>query len=209
MSGLDASLAGEIAELLQAGGAKSTEKSQAIERFFDGLSGAERVAAIRSLGRSQQSALWVTSEGFGELGLLDLVPADTPSDSTVRHFGKNTLPLFSHFEKRFCRQPEADASLPAELIGFNFQAMAPLTGPGYFVAVASETAGEVLVDYRRVPTTHPAGWPEVKSNESGLSRFVYGFMVDTLRRVSQQVTIGSAARNGKALGSWFVLCRES
>jgi hypothetical protein len=33
-------------------------------------------------------------------------------------------------------------------------------------------------------------------------------MVDTLRRVSEHVTIGSAARGGKDLGSWFVLCRE-
>jgi hypothetical protein len=37
---------------------------------------------------------------------------------------------------------------------------------------------------------------------------VYGFMVDTLRRVSLHVTIGSAARNGRDLGSWFVLVRE-
>lgn len=202
-------LVSEIAELLRSDGVKSAETSQAIARFFDGLSGDERVAAIRSLGRAQQSTLWDASEGFAELGLLDLVPADTPSDSTVRHYGKNTLPLFSHFEKRFCRQPTADASQPAELIGFNFQTLAPITGPGYFVAVASETGGEVVVDYRRVPATHPVDWPEVKSNESGLSRFVYGFMVDTLRRVSQHVTIGSAARNGKPMGSWFVLCRES
>jgi hypothetical protein len=34
-------------------------------------------------------------------------------------------------------------------------------------------------------------------------------MVDTLRRVSEHVTIGSAARNGRDLGSWFILCREA
>ena len=87
--------------------------------------------------------------------------------------------------------------------------MAPITGPGYFVALPSERAGEVIVDYRRVPTTHPSDWPDVKPNDRGLSRFVYGFMIDTLRRVSEHVTIGSAARKGKDLGSWFVLCRES
>ena len=80
---------------------------------------------------------------------------------------------------------------------------------GYFVAVPSEKAGEIAVDYRRVPTAHPADWPAIQSNERGISRFVYGFMVDTLRRVSEHVTIGSAARNGKDMGSWFVLCRES
>jgi hypothetical protein len=195
----------EIAALLREGGGKSIE----IASFLDGLRHDERVCAIRSLGRAQQSALWDASEGFAELGLLDLVPADTPTDATVRHYGKNTLPLFSHFEKRFCRPAPGDAGAPAELIGFNFQSLSPVTGPGYFVAVPSERAGEVLVDYRRVPTMHPADWPEVKPNDRGLSRFVYGFMVDTLRRVSEHVTIGSAARNGKALGSWFVLCRES
>ena len=65
------------------------------------------------------------------------------------------------------------------------------------------------VDYNHVPDAHPAGWPEIRRNERGLSRFVYGFMVDTLRRVSEHVTIGSAARKGKDLGSWFLLCRES
>jgi hypothetical protein len=86
--------------------------------------------------------------------------------------------------------------------------MAAVTGPGYFVAVADAQRDEVLVDYRRVPEGHPDGWPSIKRNESGLSRFVYGFMVDTLRGVSEHVTIGSAARKGKDLGSWFVLCRE-
>ena len=208
MSGDDAGMRGpveEIAALLRAPGSKSADMA----RFFDGLAHAERVNAIRSLGRAQQSALWDASEGYAELGLIDLVPSNTPVEGTVRHYGKNTLPFFSHFEKRFARQASVDADDPAELIGFNFQAMAPLTGPGYFIAVPSEKAGEVLVDYRRVPTAHPPGWPEVKSNERGLSRLVYGFMVDTLRRVSEHVTIGSAARNGKDLGSWFVLCRES
>jgi hypothetical protein len=32
-------------------------------------------------------------------------------------------------------------------------------------------------------------------------------MVDRLRRVSEHVTIGSAARKGRDLGSYFVLCR--
>ena len=45
---------GEIAELLRADGATSAEKSHATARFFDGLTGDERVTAIRSLGRAQQ-----------------------------------------------------------------------------------------------------------------------------------------------------------
>jgi len=86
--------------------------------------------------------------------------------------------------------------------------MSIVTGPGYYVAVEDEARREVLVDYRQVPAQHPDGWPEIKRNEVGLSRFVYGFMVDTLRRVSQHVTVGSAARKGKDIGSWFMLCQE-
>ena len=48
----------------------------------------------------------------------------------------------------------------------------------------------------------------MRSNERGLSRFVYGFMVDRVRRVSEHVTIGSAARKGKEMGSYFVLTRD-
>ena len=67
----------------------------------------------------------------------------------------------------------------------------------------------MLIDYNRVPDSHPVDWPEIKRNDVGLSRFVYGFMIDTLRRVSEHVTIGSAARHGKDTGNWFVLCREA
>ena len=64
-------------------------------------------------------------------------------------------------------------------------------------------------DYGEVPTAAPEGWPRIQRNELGLSRFVYGFMLDRLRRVSEHVSIGSAARRGRDLGSWFVLCREA
>ena len=69
--------------------------------------------------------------------------------------------------------------------------------------------GFTLDEYVGLPAEHPEGWPAIRSNERGVSRFVYGFMLDTLRRVSEHVTIGSAARKGVDLGSWFVLCREA
>jgi hypothetical protein len=65
-----------------------------------------------------------------------------------------------------------------------------------------------LVDYCSLPPERPHGWPPIRSNERGLSRLVYGFLLDTLRGVSDHVTIGSAARKGRDLGSWFALCRE-
>jgi hypothetical protein len=180
----------------------------AIARFLDGISHAERVAAVRALGRGEQRRLYDAVEGFRPLRLADLVPASVGDLAQVRHFGRNTLPAFTLFEKRFCRPRGADPHKPDALYGYNFQALAPLTGPGYFVAHEDPSRSEVLIDYREIPPDAPASWPPRRSNERGLGRFVYGFMVDTLRGVSQHVTIGSAARNGKPLGSWFVLCRE-
>jgi hypothetical protein len=189
--------------------AASTIKPVDVSRFLDGLSHAERVSAIRDTRRDEQRRLYAAVDGFAPVRLVDLVAPGMRPFETVRHFGKNTLPAFTHFEKRFCRPPEADPERPGELYGFNFQTMSPVTGPGYFVAVEDGERDEVLVDYRRVPPRHPDGWPEIRRNEAGLSRFVYGFMVDTLRRVSEHVTIGSAARKGRDMGSWFMLAREA
>lgn len=179
-----------------------------IRALLDGLEHADRVAAVRSLGRSDQQRLYQAAQGFAELRLHDLVPPDRADGQTVRHYGRNTLPLFTLFEKRFCRPAGQVADAPGELWGFNFQTLSPLTGPGYFVASEDPRVAEVLIDYRRIPPAAPAGWPATRSNERGLSRFIYGFMVDTLRRVSEHVTIGSAARRGRDIGSWFVLARE-
>ena len=179
-----------------------------IARFLDSSSHEERVAAVRALGRGDQRRLYEGVSGFLPIALADIVPPGVGDMESVRHFGRNTLPAFQLFEKRFCRPADADREKPEQLWGFNFQSMAWVTGPGYFVARSAPDRPEVLVDYNLVPQDHPAGWPDVRSNEKGLSRFVYGFMIDTLRRVSEHVSIGSAARKGKDMGSWFVLARQ-
>jgi len=204
MSGEGSNAGFELAARL----AERPVEPQRIAALFDGLRHAERVAAVRSLDRAAQRSLYAAVEGFRPVRLVDLVPSGVADLVTVRHFGRNTLPVFTHFEKRFCRPRGADREKPGELHGFNFQALQPLTGPGYFVAREDPGRPEVWIDYTRVPGTHPDGWPEIRSNETGLARFVYGFMVDTLRGVTEHVTIGSAARRGRELGSWFVLCRE-
>jgi hypothetical protein len=188
-------------------------RPQSVADLLDGLGNEECVRAIRSLGRGAQSRLYEAVDGFRPLCLADLVAPGVDDFVPVRHFGRNTLPLFTHFEKRFCRPRGADRDKPGELYGFNFQTLAPLTGPGYFVAREDPGRPEVWVDYNQLPPAHPDdwpdGWPEVASNNRGLPRLVFGFMVDTLRGVSEHVTIGSAARRGRDIGSWFVLCRES
>jgi hypothetical protein len=182
-------------------------RPDAIADLLDALPLADRVDAIRRLGRSAQRTLYAKVEGFAPLRLVDLVPADQPELVEVRHLGRNTLPAFRIFEKRFCRMPGSEASAPDVLAGYNHQTMAQLTGPGYFLAEEDLERDEILIDYGRLPGVRPAAWPEIRSNERGLGRFVYGFMVDRLRRVSAHVTIGSAARNGRDLGSYFVLSR--
>jgi hypothetical protein len=184
-------------------------KPPEIARLLDEMSHEERVVAVRSLGRSDQRKLYAAVDGFRPVRLTDLVPPSVGDGVQVRHFGKNTLPAFSHFEKRFVRPQGADPARPGVLHGYNFASTAAITGPGYFLARDAEGRDEVLVDYREVPTTAPEGWPPVRPNDRGLARFVFGFMVDTLRGVSDHVSIGSAARNGRDLGSWFALCREA
>jgi hypothetical protein len=181
----------------------------AIAELLDGLDGATRVRVVRQLGRSAQRTLYAKVEGFAPVRLVDLVSPSQPDLAEVRHFGRNTLPAFRIFEKRFCRLPGSAAEDPDSLAGYNFQAMAAVTGPGYFLARNDDERPEVLVDYGRLPDRHPESWPKIRSNERGLARFVYGFMVDRLRRVSEHVTIGSAARKGREMGSYFVLSRAS
>ncbi len=198
----------EAGDELQARIAEAPVDVAAISNLLDSLPHDERVAAVRSLGRSSQRTLYNAVDGFLPLRLVDLVPQSVADGEVVRHLGRNTLPAFTHFEKRFCRPKGALPAEPSVLYGFNFQTLAWLTGPGYFVAKQDPKRPEIWVDYNEVPPVHPDGWPEIRRNEVGISRFVYGFMVDTLRRVSEHVTIGSAARKRRDVGSWFVLCRE-
>jgi hypothetical protein len=172
-----------------------------IAAFLDGLADAERVGAIRSIGRGSQRRVWDAVDGFGELDLAYFVPPGAGQLAPVVHAGKNSLPAFTEFEKRFYRLADGGVA------GANFQTIAPLTGPGYFVCDVDANRREVRIDYNHVPDVAPTSWPEIRTNEHGLTRFIYGFMIDTMRRVSEHVSIGSAARHGKDISSWFLLCR--
>lgn len=188
---------------------EATVKPIEVARVLDDMTHAERVAAIRSIGRAEQRRLYEAAAGFRQLRMTDMVAANVPAMKPVRHYGKNTLPAFTHFEKRFTRPADADPNAPAQLWGYNEGSARWITGPGYFILRDDAERGELLVDYNLVPPAHPAEWPPIQRNERGLSQFVYGYMIDRLRGVSQHVTIGSAARKGKDLGSWFLLCREA
>ena len=175
-----------------------------IAAFLDGLTHAERVEAVRALAgpRLQRRLYRAVAEAPPET-LSDLVPPEAPAQREVIFEGKNSLPAFTLFQKRFCRPPGSTD----RLWGYNHQSLAWLTGPGYFVVHEDGTRG-AAIDYREVPPVKPGTWPEVRPNDRGFSRFVYKDMVDYVRRVSQHVFIGAAHRNGRELGNYFILCRK-
>jgi hypothetical protein len=174
-----------------------------VAAFLDALVGNDRVLAVRSLGPGTLRVLWDLVDGFAEMTLADLVPRTTPPYEPVIHYGRNSLPMFTTFEKRFYRMGDGSS-----IGGANFQTLSPFTGPGYFVVRKDEGVPEVLIDYQSLPKDKPADFPAIRDNTSGIARLVYGSMVDAVRRVSDHVSIGSASRNGQVIGAYFVLCRE-
>jgi hypothetical protein len=165
---------------------------------------AARLTQVLALGKRAQAQLYEAAKGARKLRLEQLVPAERPDLTEVVHHGKNTLGVFTHFAKVFCR-PKREAK---ELWGYNRAGGLIETGvgPGYYVAYEGP-GDEVLIDYTRVPEGKPEHWPEIQSNKSRLSRFVYADMIDALRAVSNHVTVGRAIKNGKVMDNWFVLCR--
>ena len=175
-----------------------------LAKELDSFDHAKRLAWIRALSGRDQAKLYEAAEGFRTVGLDYFVPATTAPLVEVIHHGKNSLPLFSSFQKRFCRPPSGGDK---ELWGYNHQSMTWATGPGCFVV--HSIGNEVDIDYTKLPTGKPAAWPEIRDNNRGLSRLVYATMKDRMRGVSNHVSIGRAAKKGKWLDNWFVLCRDA
>lgn len=199
-------MASTPAERLRALLAPEHPDRDAVADLLDGMTHDERMAAITSLsGPAAQAKVYAMCAPAPAVTPDDLVPPDAPALREVIFHGKNSLPVFTRFQKRFCRPPAGQAA--GELWGYNHQPMAWATGPGYFVVHPADGA-PAAIDYRRVPPQQPPGWPPVRPNDVGLSRFVYAGMVDHLRRVSRHVLIGHATRYGKNLPSYFLLCRE-
>lgn len=183
----------------------------ALSKALNDLAHAERVASVIALNPKQQAALFDAAAGKMVLRVEHMVPANKTLHQPVIHHGKNSLLLFTQFQKRFCRPgPDNTKTDPDELWGYNEQTMKAFTGPGYFIAT-NHKSDEVVIDYTRVPPQSaklPEGWPNILPNSAKLSRFIYNGTKDYLRRVSEHVTIGRASRAGKDMDNWFVLCRE-
>jgi hypothetical protein len=194
----------KIKGLLQAGAVDRA----AFAEEFEGATPRERIEITEALDGKEQEKLWHAAAG-GAVSIGEMVPRELGPLRPVIFHGKNSLPAFTRFQKRFCR-PAAGIDRD-ELWGYNYQParwLGPLTGPGYFVAYDSNGLGSVAVDYTRIPPGKPDAWPEIHDNTYRLSRFIYNGTIDYLRRVSPHLLIGRATRAGKEMPNWFLLCRE-
>ena len=173
-----------------------------LAEHLDALDAEARVREIREMPGRLQARVWQLAGEAAPYTLEDLVPAG--EGKPVILAGKNSLPMFTHFEKRFAR-------VGGRVVGYNHQPMSWITGPGYFTVVPAphpERQKELLIDYTQVPEAGAEGWPRIKQNSSGVSYFVYHKLHDFLRRVSREVVIGEATRMGKPMGSYFLIAKR-
>lgn len=191
--------AGSLADLIRGGASRD-----AIARYLDGLSSSERVGQVTGIGHGLVGKLYEAVADGEPLTLNDLVPEG--ETGTVIFEGKNSLPAFTRFQKRFCR-------VGKDVVGYNHQLafVSMLTGPGYFVVrpptLGEPHADELFFDYTIDTPAVPGGWPAFIPNDAGLSRLVYMNMKDYCRRVAKGVLVGKAYKLGKPEGNFFTLTR--
>ena len=189
-----------LKEILKSANPGLAELTEHLDRLKD----EERINQVVELNKADQIKLWELSEKGKALSLDYLVPAGAKLLEPYPFEGKNSLPLYTRFQKVFYRTSEGIIG------GYNNSPVAWLVGWGYYVAEQSwKNPKELAVNYMKQPKEKPAGWPEIKPNTAGFSRFVYDSTVDFLRWVSPEVVIGRAFRRGEQeMPNWFVLCRK-
>jgi hypothetical protein len=174
---------------------KGTPTLAAVAAHLEPLSVERRAQEAAQLGLGALVALWELASAAAPLAVSDVLPATREPFKPLHWAGKNSLPLFSHFEKRFYRDEAG------RVWGYNHQAVAlagAVTGPGYFAVTPHRDNGDqVLVDYARLPERAPPGWPPITSNSRGLSYLVFHGLEDSLRRVCDGVVIGKANKAGQ------------
>lgn len=183
-----------------------------ISQHLNALNHQSRMVELFTLGPKHQARLFQKAAASPALTLDFFVPQGCSPLTQVIHHGKNSLPAFRYFQKRFCL-PQGG---PPRLFGYNETSIRHLVGPGYFVAYSTEEyptlreRGGVVIDYYRTPDSRVApGWPTISPTDQGLQSLVYGHMQDFMRGVSEHVSIGAAWRKGTFINSYFILCREA
>jgi hypothetical protein len=177
-----------------------------VTEHLDALAHPDRVDQVTALGNKEQRKLWEIAEKSKPLTLEYLLPRDAEPLQYFPFEGKNSLPAFKRFQKVFYLDSDRN------VCGYNNAWIGWLVGPGYYMTQMNPKAPEyeIQVDYTRIPTEHPDGWPEIKSNDIFPTMFVYGGTKDNLRWVSKDVVIGRAFKMGEdPMPNWFVLCRQT
>jgi hypothetical protein len=172
---------------------------EGLSAYLDQFSFEQAAMACDRLRKKQLSVLFEAAKDKGKRTVTDLVPEDTPPGIQVIHRGRNSLPLFSRFQKRFGR-------FDLGHYGYNEQVFRWFSGPGWFRVI--EAGNEIHLDGRDVPPRDFPGWPHTRSNSSGFSYFVFRDSFDVLRAVSSRVTVGRLFRHQRPTNTWFVLVRE-
>jgi hypothetical protein len=161
-----------------------------------GLTAAGRLEESLALAPAQQRRLWQIASTGPPSGTGELVIGGTD-----KFAGRNSLRLFSRFEKWFTREG-------GTIVGCNRHPLSPLIGPGYFT-VRDDGDHGLAFDYATVPSEAPSGWPRVAANSSVFARPVYGNLRDQVRWVGPDVMIGAAFRGDVPLDSYFILVRRA
>jgi len=177
---------------------------QDITEYLRKLDHQKKLEQVLTLNKKCQARLWELAKEGKPLSLDYLVPPGTKPLYPQPFEGKNSLPVYTRFQKVFYRTEDG------LIAGYNNSPAAWLIGWGYYVAEQSwKEPKELAVNYTKLPKDKPENWPEIKSNTTGFSSLVYGNMVDFLRQVDEDVLIGKATRKGeKDLNSYFVMCRK-
>jgi len=183
---------------------ESRASARELAEMLNGMGPRERVNAVTAVKGALVGQLYALVRDGEPLGLDDIVPSSTPAGSTVTFEGRNSLPAFSRFQKRFARTADG------LVFGYNHQPLrvaGAVTGPGYFRVVEADDAhpGELLFDYTLPPPFEPAGWPAYRANEVGVSRFVFMDLNDYVRKVAEGVVVGAAFRRGEDQNAYFSL----
>ena len=170
--------------------------AEAIRRHLSRLRPAARQGEGLALRPWHRARLWRLAAADASRPSGVLVP-----DGSAVYAGRNSLRLFSRFEKWFAQRGDL-------VIGCNRHPLSPLIGPGYF-SVNEPAASELEFDYSKVPATAPEGWPAPRANTRFLARQVYGELLDRVVWVAPDVLIGAAFRSGAPLDSYFILVRSA
>ena len=158
------------------------------------LSAEEQRNYMHGLPKREMKRLW---EGGLPVRLDEVVGAE--GEVVVQEGQNDLLPFFDRFEKHVvCRGGGAQ--------GINVQRFAFVTGPGHFSL--RQEGDEVWFDYTTLPASTPDNWPALVPNDQGISKLVYGNMIDRVRGVVPGLTVGKVFRHGKPEEHYFMLARR-